>query len=291
MPEGHIVHAEARRFTDAMGGHVVRATSPQGRFADGALALDGHSLLAAHAHGKHLFLQFSGSDGSSGGSSRRSGPAGGSSDDLSAGPWLHVHLGLIGSWSWRSAASGVADTQGVADAGVRLRLSVPAGATADLRGAMTCALVDELRVEQVLATLGPDPIRCPAPPQAAWERVSRTVKPVGTLLLDQSVVAGAGLIWRCEAPYLAGISPYRPGRDLSHDTWSTLWHELSRIMRDAVAWDRPAGAPGPVDGHTLSDTFHVFRRDGQPCSRCHTPIEVATLNTRKVWWCPHCQPH
>ena len=59
MPEGHVVHADARRFTERMGGRVVRAASPQGRFADGAAALDGRRLVRAEAYGKNLFLRFS----------------------------------------------------------------------------------------------------------------------------------------------------------------------------------------------------------------------------------------
>jgi len=292
MPEGHIVHADARRFTAAMVGRTVRATSPQGRFADGAARLDGRTMEAAQAYGKHLFLRFSGSG-------------------RGAVPYLHVHLGLIGAWSWWDATGAQTAGRPVAtsDANVRLRLAVPGGPSADLRAVMTCTILDEQSVDKVLSTLGPDPIplaesalQSASPTEgalqpindgaAAGERVRRSGKAIGTLLLDQSVVAGAGLIWRCEAPFLARISPHRPGRDITTDEWTTLWHELSRIMRDAVDWGGPADAPAPTDGHrTLADTFHVFRRDGQPCRLCGTPIRVAPLDARKVWWCPHHQPH
>ncbi len=342
MPEGHIVHAEARRFTETMAGEVVRAESPQGRFTAGALCLDGRTLESAEAYGKHLFLRFT-SDAD--------------------GPYLHVHLGLIGTWSWHHptttpasrgtanrpvatpdtpghthTAAGppatvgtpghthtavgppvIADTPGRTrpmahpptpqDTNVRLRLTVPHGPSADLRAPMTCAILTPHAAQAITTTLGPDPLRSPLAESAlqsasptegalqpvdsrAWERVRRSGRAIGALLLDQTVVAGAGLIWRCEAPFLAGISPYRPGRDLTVEDWTTLWHELSRIMRAAVAWGGPADAPAPTDGHrTLADTFHVFRRDGQPCRLCHAPIQVAPLNGRKVWWCPHHQPH
>lgn len=343
MPEGHIVHADAARFTTTMAGQVVRATSPQGRFASGAALLDGRVLLSASAVGKHLFLRFA------------------------DGPFLHVHLGLIGSWSWWTRLSTGARVQtagppvATSSTNVRLRLSVlseagappvgvpPVGAgvpsvgvgvpqagvapvgvgvssagagvpsvgggapsaaagpvghgasrvgagdlpvevEVELRGVMTCDVVDELRVEQLVSALGPDPIRSPTPPPELWDRVHRSPKPVGTLLLDQSVAAGSGLIWRCEAPFLARVSPYLPGRDLTPDTWQLLWHSLSRIMTDAVPWGAQADAPAG-DGHTtLADTFNVFRRHNHPCRQCHTPIQVAPLTTRKVWWCPHHQP-
>ena len=44
MPEGHSVHRLARQFTDVFGGRPIRATSPQGRFAEGAALLDGQRL-------------------------------------------------------------------------------------------------------------------------------------------------------------------------------------------------------------------------------------------------------
>ena len=258
MPEGHVVHADARRFTAAMTGRVVRACSPQGRFAAGAAALDGRVLRVAEAYGKNLFLGFS-------------------------GPWLHVHLGLIGSWTWWDASgtqTAGRPTRVVSDSGVRLRLTVGDGdsrVSAELRGMSVCSLADEATMDAVLASLGPDPLRPDASGAAAWERIRHSRTPIGSLLLDQSVVAGAGLIWRCEAPYLAGISPYRPGSSLAEAEWATLWHELSRIMRTAV--------------HEGTPWFHVFRRGGEPCLRCGTTVEVATLTGRKVWWCPHDQPY
>lgn len=56
MPEGHSIHRLARQFTDVFGGERVRASSPQGRFAEGAALLDGQVLERAWAHGKHFFL-------------------------------------------------------------------------------------------------------------------------------------------------------------------------------------------------------------------------------------------
>ena len=58
MPEGHSIHRLARQFQDVFVGAPVRASSPQGRFADGAALLDGHMPTRAWAHGKHFFLDF-----------------------------------------------------------------------------------------------------------------------------------------------------------------------------------------------------------------------------------------
>ena len=53
MPEGHLLHRLARD-QGTLVGPVIQASSPQGRFAEGAAALHGRTLVAVEAHGKHL---------------------------------------------------------------------------------------------------------------------------------------------------------------------------------------------------------------------------------------------
>ncbi|MEE2814821.1 MAG: DNA-formamidopyrimidine glycosylase family protein, partial [Actinomycetota bacterium] len=76
MPEGHSVHRIARQFARNFTGRPVRASSPQGRFAEGAAVLDGREMLQAMAVGKQMFLEF---------------------EDA---VWLRVHLGLYGAWDF-----------------------------------------------------------------------------------------------------------------------------------------------------------------------------------------------
>ena len=49
MPEGHLLHRLARDQTELIG-RETRATSPQGRFAEGAAALDGRMLAGRTAY-------------------------------------------------------------------------------------------------------------------------------------------------------------------------------------------------------------------------------------------------
>ena len=51
MPEGHTLHRLANDVWDAFGGRTVRASSPQGRFVEGAALLDGRVLRHTEAHG------------------------------------------------------------------------------------------------------------------------------------------------------------------------------------------------------------------------------------------------
>lgn len=76
MPEGHSVHRIARQFARNFVGRRVGASSPQGRFAEGAAVLDGRTPTRAQAVGKQMFLEFD--------------------EEL----WLRVHLGLYGAWDF-----------------------------------------------------------------------------------------------------------------------------------------------------------------------------------------------
>lgn len=76
MPEGHSVHRIARQFDRNFVGRPVSASSPQGRFAEGAALLDGRTPTLARAVGKQMFLEFEG--------------------DV----WLRVHLGIYGAWDF-----------------------------------------------------------------------------------------------------------------------------------------------------------------------------------------------
>src|ERR1700742_2393566 len=157
MPEGHTLHRLAREQQKLFGRQVVSASSPQGRFADGAALIDGHVLRRTEAWGKHLLHHYTG------------------------GPVLRIHLGLYGKFT---GGTGVApDPVGA----VRLRLRTTQRWT-DLRGPIACELLLPAERKELLARLGPDPLRRDADAARAYARLSRSKKPIAALLMDQTVV-------------------------------------------------------------------------------------------------------
>src|SRR6266480_5284381 len=179
MPEGHTIHRLAAAHAAALGGQPVAASSPQGRFEAGAALIDGRLLDGTDAHGKHLFHRY--------------GDA-----------WLHVHLGLQGFFT--DGEQPVPPVVGQ----VRLRLTTDKY-WVDLRGPNACELVTDADKAAIHARLGPDPLRADADPAAAWAKAARSRKPVAELLLDQSVLAGVGVVYRSEVLFRAGINPRRTG--------------------------------------------------------------------------------
>jgi endonuclease-8 len=267
VPEGHTIHRLAARHRELFAGRPVRAASPQGRFAAGAAAIDGLVQLDATAHGKHLLHHYPG------------------------GRAVHVHLGLYGRFT---DGSGPAPPP-VGE--VRLRLCNDAH-WLDLRGPAACELLDPAQVVALLGRLGADPLRDDADPQHAYERIARSTKPIAALLLDQSIVAGTGLIFVTEALFRAGIALTTPGRAIEPATWRELWLDLRALMREAVQRGRidtvhvrhtpeAMGRAPRMDRH--GGEVYVYRRAGQPCLVCATPVRKGVLAGRNSYWCPTCQ--
>jgi endonuclease-8/formamidopyrimidine-DNA glycosylase len=267
MPEGHTVHRLAAAHLELFGARTVTVASPQGRFADGARRLDGRVLETADAHGKHLLLRF---------------------DDDQV---LHVHLGIYGKY-----ALGPPPAPAPAGA-IRLRLTGEGG-YADLRGPNACELLEPGDVKTLLDRLGPDPLRPESDPALAWRRISRSRTSIAQLLMDQAVVAGPGNIYRAEVLFRAGIDPWLTGRDLTEAQWAGLWADLRVLMAEGVRTGRidtvrpehtpeAMGRPPRVDDH--GGEVYVYRRTGQPCLVCETPVLATELAGRNLFWCPACQ--
>jgi endonuclease-8 len=262
VPEGHTIHRLARRHARLLVGQRVSVDSPQGRFEDGARLLDGRVLAATDAWGKHLFHRY---------------------DDL----WLHVHLGLYGKF--RDGVLPAPPPRGA----LRLRLLGDAH-WLELRGPTACEVMTDAERAAVLARLGPDPLRRRPDADAFLARVLRSRAPIGTLLMDQSVVAGVGNVYRAEVLFRQRLDPYRPGREHDPAELRAVWDDLVALLRAGVRAgrivtthpddrERPSGRPRRVDAH------YVYGRAALPCRVCGTPVRDALVAARRLFWCTVCQ--
>ncbi|MBA2956391.1 Fpg/Nei family DNA glycosylase [Nocardioides sp. MAH-18] len=273
MPEGHTLHRLAGELTATFGGRPVRASSPQGRFAESAALVDGQVLLGAEAWGKHLFVEFPGDR------------------------FVHIHLGLYGKLDVHAGVPVVPAPVGQ----VRLRLVGEAGdllAYADLRGATACELLTAAGRDAIVDRSGPDPLRQDADPDRAWQRIRRSKAPIGQLLMDQAVLAGVGNVYRAEVLFRHRIDPYRPGNTLRVGQWRAMWADLVELMHEGVRTGRidtvrpehtpeAMGRPPRQDDH--GGEVYVYRRTGMPCHVCGRAVRTAELQGRNLFWCGHCQ--
>ncbi|MBG0561837.1 Fpg/Nei family DNA glycosylase [Actinoplanes aureus] len=268
MPEGHTIHRLAMRHRELFAGRPVAASSPQGRFTAGAALIDGRVLRDTEAYGKHLLHHYE--------------------DDRT----LHVHLGLYGKFT--DGELPVPEPVGQ----IRMRLT-GSGHWLELRGPTACELLEPAAVDLLRARLGADPLRDDADPAAAYQRIRASTKPLFALLLDQSIVAGCGLIYANEVLFRAGLSPETPGSAIEPARWTAVWDDLRALMKEGVARGRidtvhtehtpEAMRRAPrVDRH--GGEVYVYRRPGQPCLVCGTEVARGPMAGRNLYWCPTCQP-
>ena len=263
MPEGHTLHRLARLHQRRFGRAPVLVSSPQGRFEESAKAVSGRLLRKSEAWGKHLFHHYEG------------------------GAVVHVHLGLYGTFTEHPIPMPAPVGQ------VRMRM-IGAEYGTDLRGPTACEVVTRSEVDEILARLGPDPLGRSPDPAPAWARISKSRRPIGALLMDQAVIAGVGNVYRCELLYRHLIEPHRPGTSISEAEFAEAWTDLVALMKVGVSTGkivtvrRPddKGAPSYREGRPRT---YVYRRAGDACRVCGTPIRTEVMEGRNLFWCPTCQ--
>ena len=114
---------------------------------------------------------------------------------------------------------------------------------------------------------------------------SRQLKP---LLLDQSLIAGLGNIYADEALFSARLHPLLRSANLEEEEIHRLWRAIRTVLSKAIRlggtsfdWVYPEGG--------MEKHLNVYGRTGEPCKRCHTPIEYQRIAQRGTHICPCCQ--
>lgn len=331
MPEGHSVHRIARQFAANFVGTSPLVSSPQGRFAAGAAQLSGLEMTDARAVGKQMFLEFAHRDwlrvhlGIYG--------AWDFSGDVRVDPRIQIHTATpghtkLGQVGMPVGGTGVIDRDAedsVTSIGAPRRARVrmaehdsapqlaanfppePVGQVrvrllndtvcADLRGPTACEVLTPAEVDAVMQRLGPDPANANNEAERARfvQRASKKRTPIGLVLMDQSVIAGIGNVYRAEMLFRAGISPHTPANELSAATLGALWDDWAHLLDIGIT----VGQMITIDGLTgaayqralqeRDERHYTYKLEGTPCKRCGTNIVLEVMANRKLYWCPGCQ--
>ena len=258
MPEGHTIHRAAREHNKIFGGHSLTLTSPQGRFTDGAARIDGQTCSFVEAIGKHLIYHFEN------------------------GSVLHIHLGLFGRI--RKHKLPLRTARGA----VRVRL-VCATHAVDINGPTTCEILDDQGLSSLKQRIGPDVLRIDAEPVRAFRKIKKSRRSIGCLIMDQSVMAGIGNIYRTEILWRQHVHPLTPGRDLDDAKLERLWLDARNLLEIGVR----RNAIVTVDSAKVSrrryrETTNIFGK--QACPSCEGRVSQLEINGRRVYLCDNCQP-
>jgi endonuclease VIII len=253
VAEGDTILRAARRIGKALAGQGIEASAPNPRGrAAGVERLDGRTLEAADARGKHLLLRFG---------------------DLV----LHSHLGMSGVWHVYGRGDAWRKSPGAAWAVLR-----GADAEAVEFGGSTLRVLsaDALRLDTVLSRLGPNVLATDFDAGTVVTSLrSAPERAVGEALLDQRLVAGIGNIFKSEACFAAHQDPWQRVGELAPERLQRVAQAAHDLMQEAAdhgrhdrAVYRRAGQPCPRCGT-------LIRSRGQGDAN------------RTTYWCPVCQPN
>jgi formamidopyrimidine-DNA glycosylase len=163
----------------------------------------------------------------------------------------------------------------------------------DVRRFGTWLLLEPGELDPYLAErLGDEPFSEAFTPRALAARLRGRRAPVKAALLDQRSLAGLGNIYADEALWRARIHPLRPAGELTRTEIPRLHAGIRAALELGIArqgatlsdYRTPDGEAG-----AMQDEFEVYGREGEPCSRCGTPIAKTRAAGRGTWFCPRCQ--
>lgn len=202
---------------------------------------------------------------------------------LSDGSALRVHLGMTGSWRRTDPD----EPLGRSEKFLGLLLATDEDVLACYRPAEV-ERVDPraLPTHEGLTRLGPDLLVDPLDLDEVVRRARlHDDEAIADVLLDQSVAAGVGNVYKSETLFVERVDPFTPVRALDDAKLRSIWARAAKLMR--------ANIDGPMRTTTaMPRRYWVYGAGRAPCMRCRGPVRYAKQgpHLRGTWWCPRCQP-
>jgi formamidopyrimidine-DNA glycosylase len=155
--------------------------------------------------------------------------------------------------------------------------------------------VDDAReLPAPIAHIAPDPMEAAFDDGDFAARLTRRHTGVKRALLDQSLISGVGNIYADEALWRARLHWARPTETLKRGEVSRLLAAVREVLSEAL---RAGGTSFDalyvnINGESgyFDRSLQAYGREGEPCSRCGTPIRRDAFMNRSSYSCPHCQP-
>ena len=252
MAEGPVVHFFAEKLRNVLAGQPVDITFGIKRLKELGPSFSGVRISDVEAVGKQFRIHF---------------------ED---GRIVLVHLLMWGTWRIYDAGEKWDKPES------RARLIIRAPGTVAV--AFSAPVIEVFENAEALVASrwgdsGADPLNPDYVPSEAARRIRREgSRPVGTVIMDQQVIAGVGNILRNEILFLSGIDPRRAVSSLEEG-------ELMRILK----WTRDLMERWLRNMGKEKNWLNVYQRSGQPCPRCGGTIEFFRQNDRVTYVCPACQ--
>ena len=273
MPEGPEIRQTADMLARALQHREIEAFDLQhASLSKSSHAFEGHQVTSVDCRGKALLTQ------------------------LSSGYTLYSHNQLYGVWKVTPRGKPLKTNR-------RLRLALHTQEhSAMLFSATDISLwkTDEIEEHPFLKRLGPDVLATNTDAELILTRLlgkSCRNRQLASLYLDQSFVAGLGNYLRSEILFFSGVNPADKPRNLNEAQVHALAKNTIEISQRSY---RTSGVTLPKkyrpaikkkSGRAYEQNrFAVFARAGKPCHFCATPVQKSIATSRRIYWCPQCQP-
>jgi len=276
MPEGDTIFRTARSLGRALGGEpvtVFRSTYPNlTRFHDDA-PITGRTIDKIESRGKWLLIHFSG------------------------GATLATHMLMNGSWHIYRHGDRWLKPRYNARIVIENSRYIAVGFNVPVAEMHTPeSLIRQRRIPVTEIDVLSDKFD-----EAEVNRrlVANTNEAIADVLLDQSVMAGVGNVFKSEVCFVTGIHPYCRVAALTQDQVQSIIATSRKLVRanvledsgDMIVTYMGRGRRTTHDSDP-SDSQWVYGRSGQPCRRCGEAIRrrIQGDDARVTFWCPRCQP-
>ena len=274
MPEGDTIFRSARALGRALEGKVVTrfetALAPLAA-ADDDVPVAGRRIGKVESRGKWLLIFFSG--------------------DLI----LVTHMRMSGAWHiyraggrWRRPRREMRVVVATAEYEA-VAFNVPVAKFYTAKALERDAAIPKPGADLLAAGFAED---------AARERLlARGGEEIGSVLLNQQVMAGLGNVYKSEVLFACGVNPFRRVDSLLNVEVDCILERARRFLEMNVR----EGADGMVTYTGARSTTRasdpgarlwVYRRAGKQCRRCGAQIQMQRQEPgpRSTYWCPVCQP-
>jgi formamidopyrimidine-DNA glycosylase len=142
------------------------------------------------------------------------------------------------------------------------------------------------------AKLGVEPLSDEFTARWLWDATRRSRVAIKVWLMDQARVVGVGNIYASEALFRARVNPRTPADELTRPQAKRIRDAVRDVLAESIEFRgttlldyRDAeGEPGE-----FVRRLRVYDREGEPCLKCHRPINRLVQGGRSTFYCPHCQ--
>jgi formamidopyrimidine-DNA glycosylase len=200
---------------------------------------------------------------------------------------LIFHLGMSGRWRV---------DPGEIEKHDHFILETEAGRVVALNDHRRFGSLDIVRTEELdsfrhFVTMGPEPLSDAFDAKLLQAAIKGRAAPIKAMLLNQSIVAGLGNIYVCEALHMAGISPTMAAGKLTRPRLERLAIAIKEVLAAAIKAGgstlRDFAAPDGELGYFAKDWL-VYGREGEPC-HCGAIVQRRVDSGRSTFYCAKCQ--